>query len=64
MSNDSLNLAPVPIQLRGCGKHFGGQRVLDQLDLDIGAGETVVLCKVLPISSSSTMSLSPSEHNK
>ncbi|ANJ72376.1 ABC transporter ATP-binding protein [Ralstonia insidiosa] len=43
MSNDSLNLAPVPIQLRGCGKHFGGQRVLDQLDLDIGAGETVVL---------------------
>jgi len=43
MNNDSLHLAPVPIQLRGCGKHFGGQRVLDPLDLDIGAGETVVL---------------------
>jgi putative spermidine/putrescine transport system ATP-binding protein len=43
MSHEPLHLAPVPIQLRGCGKHFGGQRVLDPLDLDIGAGETVVL---------------------
>ncbi|CBJ51197.1 ABC transporter ATP-binding protein [Ralstonia solanacearum] len=40
---EPLHLAPVPIQLRGCGKHFGGQRVLDPLDLDIGAGETLVL---------------------
>ncbi|CAH0447067.1 Vitamin B12 import ATP-binding protein BtuD [Ralstonia syzygii subsp. syzygii] len=40
---EPLHLAPVPIQLRGCGKHFGGQRVLDTLDLDIGAGETLVL---------------------
>ncbi|QCX49549.1 ABC transporter ATP-binding protein [Ralstonia pseudosolanacearum] len=42
-STESLHLAPVPIRLRGCGKHFGGQRVLDPLDLDIGAGETLVL---------------------
>lgn len=43
MSTEPLHLAPVPIRLRGCGKHFGGQRVLDPLDLDIGAGETLVL---------------------
>ncbi|WP_197372749.1 ABC transporter ATP-binding protein, partial [Ralstonia pseudosolanacearum] len=42
-SPEPLHLAPVPIRLRGCGKHFGGQRVLDPLDLDIGAGETLVL---------------------
>jgi putative spermidine/putrescine transport system ATP-binding protein len=29
--------------LRGCAKHFGTQRVLEPLDLDIAAGETVVL---------------------
>ena len=43
MSTEPLQLAPVPIRLRGCGKHFGGQRVLEPMDLDIAAGETVVL---------------------
>ncbi|TXD61768.1 ABC transporter ATP-binding protein [Ralstonia sp. TCR112] len=43
MSTEPLHLAPVPIRLRGCGKHFGGQRVLESMDLDIAAGETVVL---------------------
>ncbi|ATG19911.1 ABC transporter ATP-binding protein [Ralstonia pickettii] len=43
MSTEPLHLAPVPIRLRGCGKHFSGQRVLEPMDLDIAAGETVVL---------------------
>ena len=43
MRTEPLHLAPVPIRLRGCGKHFGGQRVLEAMDLDIAAGETVVL---------------------
>ncbi|MGY8524478.1 ABC transporter ATP-binding protein [Paracidovorax citrulli] len=35
---------PTPIALRRCGKTFAdGTRALDPLDLDIGAGETVVL---------------------
>ncbi len=43
MRTEPLHLAPVPIRLRGCGKHFGSQRVLEAMDLDIAAGETVVL---------------------
>jgi putative spermidine/putrescine transport system ATP-binding protein len=33
----------VPISLRGCAKTFGAHRVLDPVDLDIAAGETLVL---------------------
>jgi putative spermidine/putrescine transport system ATP-binding protein len=33
----------VPIRLEGCAKHYGPTRVLEPLDLEIAAGETVVL---------------------
>jgi putative spermidine/putrescine transport system ATP-binding protein len=33
----------VPISLSNCGKTFGSHRVLDPVDLDIAAGETLVL---------------------
>ncbi|HEV2674312.1 MAG TPA: ABC transporter ATP-binding protein [Aliidongia sp.] len=33
----------VPIRLDACAKHYGATRVLEPLDLDITAGETVVL---------------------
>ena len=35
--------APVPITLTQCSKTFRGTRVLEPLDLQIGAGETLVL---------------------
>jgi len=33
----------VPIRLDACAKHYGATRVLEPLDLDIAAGETIVL---------------------
>ena len=39
----SMKLTPVPISLTQCAKTFHGQRVLEPLDLSIGAGETLVL---------------------
>ncbi|GAB2886127.1 ABC transporter ATP-binding protein [Paraburkholderia jirisanensis] len=38
-----MKLAPVPITLTNCAKTFRGTRVLEPLDLEIGAGETLVL---------------------
>ncbi|MGN6086799.1 ABC transporter ATP-binding protein [Trinickia sp.] len=38
-----MKFTPVPIALAQCGKTFHGTRVLEPLDLAIGAGETVVL---------------------
>jgi putative spermidine/putrescine transport system ATP-binding protein len=38
-----MKLAPVPITLAHCAKTFRGTRVLEALDLSIGAGETLVL---------------------
>ncbi|RKP52180.1 ABC transporter ATP-binding protein [Trinickia fusca] len=38
-----MKLTPVPISLSRCAKTFHGQRVLEPLDLTIGAGETIVL---------------------
>ena len=38
-----MKLAPVSITLAQCGKTFRGTRVLEPLDLRIGAGETLVL---------------------
>ncbi|WP_206996809.1 ABC transporter ATP-binding protein [Trinickia mobilis] len=38
-----MKLAPVPITLTQCAKTFRGTRVLEPLDLAIGAGETLVL---------------------
>jgi putative spermidine/putrescine transport system ATP-binding protein len=38
-----MKLAPVPITLSHCAKTFRGTRVLEALDLSIGAGETLVL---------------------
>ncbi|SIO60695.1 ABC transporter ATP-binding protein [Paraburkholderia phenazinium] len=38
-----MKLAPVPITLTQCAKTFRGTRVLEPLDLRIGAGETLVL---------------------
>jgi putative spermidine/putrescine transport system ATP-binding protein len=38
-----MKLAPVPITLTQCAKTFRGTRVLEPLDLQIGAGETLVL---------------------
>ena len=38
-----MNFTPVPIALTQCSKTFHGTRVLEPLDLSIGAGETLVL---------------------
>jgi putative spermidine/putrescine transport system ATP-binding protein len=38
-----MKLAPVPITLTQCAKTFRGARVLEPLNLQIGAGETLVL---------------------
>ena len=38
-----MKLAPVPVTLAQCAKTFRGTRVLEPLDLQIGAGETLVL---------------------
>jgi putative spermidine/putrescine transport system ATP-binding protein len=38
-----MKLAPVPITLTNCAKTFRGTRVLEPLELAIGAGETLVL---------------------
>ncbi len=38
-----MKLAPVPITLSNCAKTFRGTRVLEPLELQIGAGETLVL---------------------
>jgi putative spermidine/putrescine transport system ATP-binding protein len=38
-----MKLAPVPITLTQCAKTFRGTRVLEPLDLQTGAGETLVL---------------------
>jgi putative spermidine/putrescine transport system ATP-binding protein len=38
-----MKLAPVPITLSNCAKTFRGTRVLAPLELQIGAGETLVL---------------------
>ncbi|HEY1608178.1 MAG TPA: ABC transporter ATP-binding protein [Paraburkholderia sp.] len=38
-----MKLDSVPITLSGCAKTFRGTRVLEPLDLTIGAGETLVL---------------------
>ncbi len=38
-----MKLEPVPITLTRCAKTFHGTRVLEPLDLAIGAGETLVL---------------------
>ena len=38
-----MKLEPIPVTLSGCAKTFGGQRVLEPVDLSIGAGETLVL---------------------
>ncbi len=38
-----MKLTPVPIALSRCSKTFHGTRVLEPLDLTIGAGETIVL---------------------
>ncbi|MGF6772766.1 putative spermidine/putrescine transport system ATP-binding protein [Paraburkholderia sp. GAS199] len=38
-----MKLASVPITLTQCAKTFRGTRVLEPLDLEIGAGETLVL---------------------
>jgi putative spermidine/putrescine transport system ATP-binding protein len=38
-----MKLTPVPIALSRCAKTFHGTRVLEPLDLTIGAGETLVL---------------------
>ena len=35
--------APLPLSLRGVGRHFGARRVLAGVDLDIAAGEIVAL---------------------
>jgi putative spermidine/putrescine transport system ATP-binding protein len=38
-----MKLDSIPITLSGCAKTFRGTRVLEPLDLTIGAGETLVL---------------------
>lgn len=38
-----MKLDSIPITLRQCAKSYRGQRVLEPLDLTIGAGETLVL---------------------
>ncbi|MCX5538576.1 ABC transporter ATP-binding protein [Paraburkholderia sp. CNPSo 3076] len=38
-----MKLEPIPIMLTRCAKTFRGTRVLEPLDLAIGAGETLVL---------------------
>ncbi|MFC0402351.1 ABC transporter ATP-binding protein [Paraburkholderia rhizosphaerae] len=38
-----MKLAPVPITLSNCAKTYRGARVLEPLELRIGAGETLVL---------------------
>jgi putative spermidine/putrescine transport system ATP-binding protein len=38
-----MKLTPIPIALARCAKTFHGTRVLEPLDLEIGAGETLVL---------------------
>jgi putative spermidine/putrescine transport system ATP-binding protein len=38
-----MKLTPVSITLTQCGKTFRGTRVLEPLDLQINAGETLVL---------------------
>jgi putative spermidine/putrescine transport system ATP-binding protein len=38
-----MKLAPVPITLTNCAKTYRGTRVLEPLELEIGAGETLVL---------------------
>ena len=38
-----MKLASIPVALERCAKTFRGQRVLEPLDLAIGAGETMVL---------------------
>ena len=38
-----MKLASIPIKLTRCAKTFRGTRVLEPLDLSIGAGETLVL---------------------
>ncbi|HEY4352758.1 MAG TPA: ATP-binding cassette domain-containing protein, partial [Paraburkholderia sp.] len=38
-----MKLAPVSIALSNCAKTFRGTRVLEPLELQIGAGETLVL---------------------
>ncbi|MFT0169277.1 ABC transporter ATP-binding protein [Paraburkholderia mimosarum] len=38
-----MKLEPIPITLTRCAKTFRGTRVLEPLDLTIGAGETLVL---------------------
>jgi putative spermidine/putrescine transport system ATP-binding protein len=38
-----MNFTPIPIVLTHCAKTFHGTRVLEPLDLAIGAGETLVL---------------------
>jgi putative spermidine/putrescine transport system ATP-binding protein len=38
-----MKLTSIPIRLENCSKIFGGNTVLQPLDLDIGAGETLVL---------------------
>jgi putative spermidine/putrescine transport system ATP-binding protein len=38
-----MRLAPIPITLTQCAKTFRGTRVLEPLDMQIGAGETLVL---------------------
>jgi len=38
-----MKLEPIPIALSRCAKTFRGTRVLEPLDLTIGAGETLVL---------------------
>jgi putative spermidine/putrescine transport system ATP-binding protein len=38
-----MKLTPVPIALSRCAKTFHGTRVLEPIDLSIGAGETLVL---------------------
>ncbi|MDH6150898.1 ABC-type sugar transport system ATPase subunit [Paraburkholderia sp. WSM4179] len=38
-----MKLTSIPITLTQCAKTFRGTRVLEPLDLTIGAGETLVL---------------------
>ncbi|MBV8259391.1 MAG: ATP-binding cassette domain-containing protein, partial [Paraburkholderia sp.] len=38
-----MKLEPIPITLTRCAKTFRGTRVLEPLDLTIGAGEMLVL---------------------
>jgi putative spermidine/putrescine transport system ATP-binding protein len=38
-----MKLTPIPIGLARCAKTFHGTRVLEPIDLEVGAGETLVL---------------------